>query len=436
MDNKSKSVWGHPAGKIFIGICLWNLVAYGLLFNSFSLFVKPIAGANHFSIAAVSLIGSIMALIGGIFLNFTGRLMNKVSSRTWFTLVAIGLVLVNFGLSQATVLWQFYTLGCLYGILAGLGIFVTAPLVIPNWFAYSGTYLGVAAGCGGLGGVIAAPIVSYFITLGGYSAGFKFSAVVTLIVLVPLGLFVLKFRPAEIGAKSYDIERFEAERASTQVAAAAEGEQVFNGYTEAEARKMPQWWLLWLFVALVPMLNAVFMHVPGTLADKGLSVIVAGSVVSSYQFGVMLGQMIIGWFSDRLGVAGTVFLWAAAAVVTALGLALYNQPTVWLLAVLVFLLGVIRALTTVGLPVVVKHLFGMKEYSKIFTTYYTLIMICGALYITVMGWLKDVTGSYNIIFLIIAGVAAIALVILMIVLSLGKKQEKRRLSGEWKSAGK
>ena len=436
MSGKAGSAWSHPAGRIFLGVCLWNLVAYGLLFNSISLFIKPIAGAHSFSIAQVSILGSIISLIAGVFLNFTGRLMNKVSSRTWFTSVAIGLVLVYFGLSKATVLWQFYSLGTVYGVLTGLGIFLTAQLVIPNWFAYSGTYLGIAAGCSGLGGVIGAPIISYFIKNAGYPGGFMFLAVVTAIVLVPLGLFVIKFRPAEIGAKPYDIERFDAEQAAKAAASAALKDEAaaFNGYTEAECRKMGAWWLLWIIMAIIPMLNCIFMHVPGALADKGLALIVVGSVVSSYNFGVMAGQMGFGWVSDRLGVSSTVFLWCFIGILTSLAMALYNKPTVWVLALIVFILGAVRGLTVVGLPVIVKSLFGMRDYGKIFSAYYTVVTFTAAGYLTFMGWLKDVTGSYNIIFTINAGVAAVVLIVLMTALALGKKQEARRLSGEWKRA--
>ncbi|HWQ76840.1 MAG TPA: MFS transporter, partial [Syntrophomonas sp.] len=319
-------------------------------------------------------------------------------------------------------------------ILAGLGIFITAPVVIPSWFAYSATYLGIAAGCGGLGGMIGAPIISYFIKSGGYPAGFMFSAVVAAVVLIPLGLFVMRFKPEEIGAQPYDIERFQREQAAIAEKAAAAGGTgaVFNGYSEAEVRKMPHWWLLWVFVALLPFLNGVFMHVPGALGDKGLDVILVGTVLSFYQFGVAGGQFIIGWFSEKLGVNATLYLWAAIAVVTAGGLAAYNQPVVAVLASLVFLLGLIRALTTVGLPIIVKTLFGMKDYSKIFSSYYTVVMWAGAIYITVQGWLRDTTGSYNTVFMIISGIAVVLLILLFIIMSMGKAQEQKRLSGEWK----
>ncbi|HWQ73844.1 MAG TPA: hypothetical protein VN441_00895, partial [Syntrophomonas sp.] len=108
MSSKSGSMWSHPAGKIFLAVCLWNTVAYGLLFNSFSLFVTPIASTHNFKIAAVSLIGTILAILGGVFLNFTGRLTGKVSSKTWFTTVAVGLVLVYFLFSKSILLWHFY----------------------------------------------------------------------------------------------------------------------------------------------------------------------------------------------------------------------------------------------------------------------------------------------------------------------------------------
>ena len=435
MSETSTSVWKHPASRIFVGLIIWNIVAYGLLVNSFSLFIGPLVVTYGFSVAAVSLISSITTIAGGIFLNFIGRLMGKVSSRVWFTSVAVGLVLVCVGYSLATELWQFYALGLLFGILAGLGIFATVQVVIPAWFSYPGTYLGIAAGAGGAGAVIASPILGFFIASGGHVMGFTFEVIVALVTLVPLGLFVLKLRPSEIGAKPYGIEKFEAEQAAKAAAAstASEGQEkaVFAGYSEAEARKMPQWWLIWPLVCLLPALSAIFLHVPGALADKGLDALILGSVVASYQFGVMLGQMILGWVSERIGAGKTVFLWAGVALVASAGFALYNEPTVLILAVLVFVLGLIRALTTVGLPVVVKHLFGMKAYSKIFTSFYTIVMFGGAAYFVLMGWLKDVTGEYTTVFLIVAGIAAVILILLIAIISLGQSQEKKRLSGEW-----
>jgi len=437
MSNESTSLWSHKASRIFIGVCLWNTVAYGLLFNSFGLFVKPIATEFTFTIAAVSLIATISAVGGAIFLNLAGRFMNRVPSRIWFTSVAIGLSLVYVGFSQVNELWQFYALGACYSILAGLGIFITAQLIIPNWFAYSATYLGVAAGCSGVGAMIGAPILNFIISSQGYSLGFLFSAGVAFVTLVPLGFFVLKSHPQELDTKPYQIEKFEAEKAARDAKGAQGGEkQIFNGYSEAQVRKMPHWWLFWLAVILTPILGAIFMHVPGALEDKGLSVVLLGTVVAFYHFGVMVGQMSFGWFSERFGMIAVSVIWPVLAISCCLGLAFLSQPIVWLLALLVFVLGFQRALGAVGIPVFVRHLFGMKDYGKILSTYYTVFLFAAAAYVTFMGWLKDVTGTYNIVFLIIAGVGVALLLVLLTVLYLGRKQESKRLSGEWKPTDK
>jgi len=401
------------------------------MFNSFNLFVRPISTEFSFTIAAVSLIATMSAIGGGIFQNLAGRLLNKVSSRIWFTAVAIGLSLVYLGFSQANALWQFYVLGACYGVLAGLGIFITAQLIIPNWFAYSATYLGIAVGCSGVGAVIGAPIINFIINSQGYSLGFLLSAGVAFAILVPLGLFVLKSHPSELGVKAYQSEKLEAEKAAKAAETSQQGESKdFNGYSEAQARKLPQWWLFWPAVMLIPMVSAVFIHVPGALEDKGLTVAYVGTVVSFYQFGVMLGQMSFGWFSERLGVTAVSVIWPVLTIASCLGLAFLNQPIVWLLALLVFVLGFLRAQGAVGIPVLVKHLFGMRDYGKILSAYYTVFLFAAAVYVTFVGWIKDVTGSYNTVFLIIAGVGAALLIVLMAVLALGRRQEAKRLSGK------
>jgi sugar phosphate permease len=408
----------HPAGKFFIGLCLWQAVAYGVLFNSFSLFIKPIATGNDWSITAVSILSTLMSLFAAFFLSFTGRLMNKVNSRIWFTSVAIAISLIMFGFANASALWHFYTLAALFGIMSALGIFITAQVTVPNWFAKPATYMGIAAACGGVGAIIAAPIISRFLVSGGYQAGFMFQAVVALCVLVPMGFFVIRFRPDEVGARPYGIEEVEAQQPAANAAGAAQ----VSGYTEAEARRMPQYWLIWLYVALVPMFSAIFIHVPGALGDKGLSLILVGSVVASYQFGVAAGQFVIGWCNDKLGTMSTSVLFTAAGALACLAMAYYNQPTIWVLSLIVFVLGCVRALVTVHLAVVVRKSFGMKAYGPIFSLYFSIGSIITAGYFMAMGAIKDFTGSYAGIFMIIVGVAIICMLALIAIENLNKKQ--------------
>lgn len=418
-NSSSGSLMSHPAGKFFIGLCLWQMVAYGVLFNSFSLFIKPIATGNEWSITTVSVLSTLMSLFAAFFLSFTGRLMNKVNSRTWFTTVAILIALVMFGFANAVQLWHFYTLAAIFGILCALGIFITAQVTVPNWFAKPATYMGIAAAFGGVGAIIAAPIISRFLVSGGYQAGFMFQAVVALVVLVPMGFFVMRFRPDEVGARPYGIEEVEAQAAANPDGGA---QAAAGGVTEAEARKMPQYWLIWLYVALVPMFSAIFIHVPGALGDKGLSLILVGSVVASYQFGVAAGQFVIGWCNDKLGTMSTSILFTAAGALACLAMAYYNQPTIWILSLTVFVLGCVRALVTVHLAVVVRKSFGMKAYGPIFSLYFSIGSFITAGYFMAMGAVKDFTGSYAGVFMIIVGVAIVCMLALVAIENLNKKQ--------------
>ena len=122
-------------GLYVVAACFWVLfMCWGMVINTFPIFLKPIAEDMHWGRGALALALLIGALGTGVSAPIVGLLVDRLGARS---VMAVGAAIIGFGLlagSRVTHLWQ------LYGVFAFMGAGLMASTIIPcslvvsNWF--------------------------------------------------------------------------------------------------------------------------------------------------------------------------------------------------------------------------------------------------------------------------------------------------------------
>jgi MFS family permease len=145
-----------------------------------------------------------------------------------------------------------------------------------------------------------------------------------------------------------------------------------------------------------------------------------GYMVSAVMIGNISDKLIMGYLNDRLGVRVTVIIQLVMVVLGFLFLILFpgSYP---LLLFGAFLFGVQNSLYSVSTPLLIRSIFGEKDYTRIFTAARIGTGLIGAFGPPTVGYIFDATGSFVPAFIIGIGVAISCLVVVFVAKIASKK---------------
>jgi len=410
----------HWAWAIFFGLCIYNFCSYGLVLSPTGQFLRPICEDLGFTNAQFSLMTTIRGVTGGLITSMAGRILPKVNCKIYFTIVSIAFGGLSILQSTFTQLWQFYVAGFFFGVLAGIGIYATLQLIIPQWFAKPERFLGIAVSTTGIGAAIFSPILGGIMESSGWRSAYLFQGVLSMIAMGGVSLFILRYNPAEMGLRPYGVEKLEAKQAEQ-----ADVANELVGYTQKEIARKPVFILLILVSLFSGTLSALFAHIPAAISEKGFGLLLAGGVSGIYQLGTGIGQFGIGFVNSKLGTRNTTVIYLGMVFLACIGMVVVNAPIFLAFAVIVFFIGAGRAVSSVQISNIVRSVVGMKEYGKIFSPIYMLAIVCASVVITPIGMLYDATQSYDTFWLILAGVMAVLIAMVIATMSIAKKMHQK-----------
>ncbi len=266
----------------------------GVIYYGFPVFYPAFVSSLGFARAEISqgfLIGAF--LVGIPFGMVAGVVIDRVGAR-WVILsgvALVGLPLVLMG--HMTRLWQ-YDLLC---IAETLGYTLTGPIpnqvLVARWFkgrrgqAMGYAYLGL-----GLGGVVAPPAADFLIRTFGWRSALEASGAVIMSVLFPVGFWVTKSSPEEIGLLPDGLyEPSQKEEAS---------EGAGRSTSLKEAIGSPNFWLILAgTVFVLGAINVVIQHFVLYLEDEHYSSTSAARFLSLLLVSSLGGRVLAGHLADR-----------------------------------------------------------------------------------------------------------------------------------------
>ena len=199
--NKSHSMYHWV---ILVSCILILMFDYSTRFGLAQLFTTEILKETGFATSAYFL-SSTIASISCVFTGpIAGKLLRGKYMKVTFVISCIGTMGFYSCYGLCHELWQFYLVGALQGFFAMGACTIPVTVLITNWFEKNrGLMISVAMMGISIGGTVLSPAISWTISRWGWRNAYFILGAVSLIVLVPIGLFVVKRTPEEAGLLPY-----------------------------------------------------------------------------------------------------------------------------------------------------------------------------------------------------------------------------------------
>ncbi len=383
-------------GWVIVGIAIAGMaLVYGTR-HSFAVFFPPVLDEFGWSRGGTALMLSLNILVYGFTAPIAGSLGDRWKPHRVMPIGVVFLGLATAGCAFASELWHFYLL---FGFLMPVGsAFSGWPLLGPalaNWFSKR---RGLAMGVGQMGGGLSFTygiFVEFVISQLGWRHAFFVVAGVLAAVLLPLYLFLFRYRPESKGLKAYGSDELPATGGLTAETAAGKGASS-RDWTLGRAVRTYQWWCLLAAQLLFWGMGCymVLAHQVKFVQDMGYSSPFAASVFALFGIVMMVGQ-ISAAMSDWIGREKTMTLaviLSIGALVALVSVRDASQP--WLLYLYAVLFGCGAGLVAPLIFAGAADLFYGRHYGAISGLILTGFGIGGIIGPWLGGYIYDISGSY------------------------------------------
>jgi len=380
--------------------------------TAFSLLFPPILAEFGWDRAITAGAFSVGFLVATAYVPFLGMAMDRYGPRV---VIPIGIVITSAGLALAPLTsrpWHLHvTLGALVG---GGSIFMTYighSLFLPHWFVRRrGLAIGIAFSGVGIGSIVLFPWLGRLIAASGWRAACWALVVLLLVVLLPLNLTLPRRRPEDMGLAA---DGDAVPGGTGRVAADNVVDRAWTSvdWTLGRAMRTARFW--WLFVGFFAALAAWYMvqaHQTKYLLDVGFDRERAALALGVVGLAGIVGQIALGWLSDRVGrewawtLGGLGF---AVCYVALLLLPAHPSPGVlYLMVTSQGLLGYGLASVFGAIP---AEIFQGRRYGTIFGTLNLGANAGAAFGPWVAGVIYDRTGTYTLAWLVAIGACALSI---------------------------
>ena len=361
---------------------LTQAIALGVMFYSFALFAVPWLDVFDAPRRDVMLIGSLLQFGTGLFSPLVGRMMDRYPMY-WVIYAGLGLLLLGLVLgSQATALWHLQLLyATVFPFSMALMGTLAAQTLITRWFnEQRGVAIGISATGTNLGGIVFPLLVAMGLALVGWRETFLWLAGISLVLVGPLTWLILRRSPPVPQAHA-DSEQLDGRIWSTQ-----------------EILTSSLYWLP--VVCILPMMiafGAVQLNIGALAGDLGFGADVAARLVAVSAVCMVLGKFFFGSLGDRLD--HRILFWIALAFMSASMVILQLEASIWVLTLGVVALGLAGGGLLPLLALIFGARFGVASFGRVMGLV-MLSLTLGATGPLLAGWLYDLTGSYDAVFML------------------------------------
>lgn len=345
---------------VILVICfLMEFICLGFCSSNVGLYTKAVTEALNIKRSIYSLSSSIRYITQVIAALYFGKLVERFGVKKMACIGLSSLIGSVLTRAFATQFYHFYIGSVFWGIGVVFSGGTMAGTIIRRWFHQDvGRYMGIVMSANGIGGAIAAQIISPLINNGetfGYRKAYLLSAAVAFIIAALVMIF-LKAPPADIASPA------------TQNGKKKPKGALWEGIPYALVKRKPYFYATAVMVfitgislASIGSITLVYM------ADIGLpdSFIAIYATLSSLS--LAFSKLLVGITYDKRGLRFTMLLCQLAAVLSfILKTILSNSVEGIVFAVIaVILTSFATPMETVMIPLITGDLFGLASYDKV-----------------------------------------------------------------------
>ena len=344
----------------------------------------------------------------------TGILMDKYGPRIVMP-VGAGILALGMGLSSLiNELWQYYLL---QGVMVGVGISSLGisghAYFLHNWFVRKrGIAFGIAFSGAGIGQALIVPWAQKIILDAGWRHALVVLGVLIAVTLIPLNALLQRHKPQYMGLlPDGDLEPAEDEEEPPKNLTIVDEDWASVDWTLSKAVKTARFWLIFAAFSLVHVgWYIITVHQVAHIIDVGYSKMLAAFIVGWSGLGMVVGGIILGHVSDRIGREQIWSIGCAGFLLGALtfmGLKYPGGEWMLYLSLWVFMGFMVGVLAPIY-PSISADIFQGKNFGSIQGVMMMGSAAGAALGAWLGGYINDVTGSYDFAFILVMITAALA----------------------------
>jgi MFS family permease len=372
-----------------------------VMMHSYAVFLVAFIEAFAWSRAETSIAYSVSQLVAGASSPLVGALVDRLGPLRLLALGSFLLVAGLLGCAAMSSLWQVILL---YGVVMTvgancLGLVVFVPLLSRRFVRRRGAAISVVQSANGFARALSAPLVQLAISGIGWRATYLVEAALMAAAAVPLAALLRRGIRDPVAVEADTVEAGAAPPASPDTGRSAVPS---SGWSLAEAARTPHFWLLfgvYLFTGLGSFL--VSLHQLAFAVDRGFDKIYAAEVLGIGSLLAIAGTIVTGALSDYIGRELSAIL---AYVVSILGvvcaLFIRGPSQGWLLWLFACCFGLTWGARGPAITAKTADLFPGRQLGTILGVITIGSGIGSAIGSWAAGWIFDLSGSYELAFLL------------------------------------
>lgn len=391
-------------GWYIVGAC--NLIAFitwGVgVFNQ-GVFLGYFVEQYGWSRAALSVGPMLFHLWAGVAGVVVGRSLDRGGPRPVLLTGALAMAAgaVVFGLTRQP--WHTYAAFLLLSTGFACIHTVTLGKIVARWFVRQRSRAMAAATLGAsLGGTLLVPLNAAVLERWGGLTGGLTLAAITIGLIVPLALWVVKDGPEVLGLRP------DGDPSASGAAASDAASADAHPWTVPEAMRTPAFWALAVSFPLGMIAQSGFLVHEVMFLQPTFGLLGAAAVVTVTTIAGTVGRVgfaLIGHRWPPRHVACSTFVLQAASFLL---LACGSAP--WSLITGAALFGLTMGIVVILQPLTTATCFGQHAFGRIYGPIYLGIRLGAALGPLLCGLLSATTGSYRLVWLLVAGGLGVAAV--------------------------
>ena len=405
---KARYFYGYhivAAGFTIQAVCIGAMFAYGVFF-------KELQAEFGWSRTTISGASSLAFLIMGAVGILAGRLNDRIGPRVLIVTSAGFLGLGYMLMSRMQSPWQLYVM---YGVLAGIG-FSTHDVItlstVARWFVKRrGVMSGIVKVGTGSGQLLGPMIATLLLAVFGWRHSNLIIGAVILVALVAAAQ-VMRRDPRGMGL----LPDGGSDMAGGQAAVAED-----QGFSLKESVRMKQFWIICMaeFAVLCCLLTIV-VHIVPYARDLGLAPAYAAGVLSTIGGVSILGRIVMGVACDRIGGRRALIICLIVLFCSFIWLQLATEA--WMLFIFAVIYGFAHGGFFTVVSPMVAELFGTGSHGLLFGIILFSGTLGGAVGPLMAGRTFDITGSYQMVFLVLSVLTLIGFVLMIMLRPIGARE--------------
>ena len=408
---------------VILTVCfLMEFLCLGFCSSNVGLYTVPVTQALEIDRLAYSYWSSIRYAVQVMVALFFGSLINRFGIKKMVLIGLCSMIAATALRAFGTGLLHFYIAGALHGL--GI-VFVggtMAGTIVRRWFHQNvGTYTGIVMSANGIGGAIAAQIITPIIN-NGETFGYRKAYLLSAIIALAISVFILIFL-RDNSAEGTPVEAGKKKKAPRGA--------LWAGIAYEEVKRKAYFYI----AAVLVFLTGISLQSIGSISivymtDLGMSSTFIAATATVSSLALTVSKMAVGTAYDKWGLRTALLMCQFAALGmfvlkglltnTALGMVMAMTATVFS--------SIALPLETVIIPLMTNDLFGTASYTKVLGIFMAMNSLGLCLGSPIGELFRKIAGDYRPCFWFFTVVMVIVIVAFQFVLRAANKQKNAVLN--------